>query len=88
MFVITLRSRDRHDDNEQGYSSLHDAVNTENYLLAKNLLKNVSLVDIRTKNGNTALSLAINGQLSDMVEILLQHNADLKNDGNDGKSAL
>lgn len=74
--------------NNEGLQPLHTAVKKQKYRLAELLLENGAKVDAKTENNETALSIAIIELLPDIVRLLLEHNADLRNVCKDGSNAL
>lgn len=75
--LISIGLLDIDANNGLGLKPLHSAVLHEKYLLVKSLLHNGTDANTRSKLGYTALALAIDTSLPDMVKILLDHKADL-----------
>jgi len=57
-------------------NTIHLAVMKKNARMVNMIVKYVSQINAKTSNGDTALHLACNYQLTDIVKILLQHRAD------------
>lgn len=72
----------------QGLRPLHIAVRSQKYLLAESLLQCGATVDAKSKNGQTALSMAFELMLPDMVKLLFVYKANLKNARKNSQSAL
>lgn len=73
---------------KDGLLPLHVAVKSNQDLLADLICANGADVDARSKNGKTALDMAISHFYPGMVKILLDHNASLEDINENGKSAL
>jgi hypothetical protein len=73
---------------DRGYSPLMDAVQKGDIAMVKLLLEKGSLIDLRSKDGQTALILCAGRGDIDMAEILVSYGADFTLKDNLGMSAL
>ena len=73
---------------DRGYSPLMDAVQKGDIAMVKLLLDKGSLIDLRSKDGQTALILCAGRGDTDMSEILVSYGADFTLKDNLGMSAL
>lgn len=74
---------------EDGFTSLHLAAFNSHVEIARCLLLSGHCdINLRNARGQTALSLAISEAFTDMIELLIEHGADVNADDNDGDTPL
>lgn len=61
--------------NSEGCNSLHNAVLKKDPIMVRMVIKYIRNIDLKTMSGDTALGLATNYQLTDIVKILIENGA-------------
>ena len=75
-------------EEKNGWTALHYAVYYGHYKMAKYLLENGALTEVKTKNGETPLHLAVKKGNIEMVKLLLEYGAETDVVDNKGKKPI